>query len=212
MIMLTRHRTSFAVHLNMRKRFTLLLWLAPFVHASAQTRSFGGCWLRPAPLPACSSFLVTEASAEFRLNRRVNESSPRFMLGVGFMRGVNTASSVGGIVAWDVGRGWSPPARAELRYRRWLTTTALDFSAGVTHRGLIPPSGNGELGRAWGPTLGAGVEWKYVALDTRADLLRGAGQTRADAYVGARTTSVGAPIAVLAGLALIVAVVSQVDY
>lgn len=197
----------------MQKRFTVLLCLvAPFIQASAQSRSAASCWFRPAPAPSCSGFLVTEASAEFRLNHRENETNPRFMLGVGYMRGVDPASSVGGIVAWDVGRGWAAPARGELRYRRWLTTTAIDLSAGITHRGLIPPSGNGELGRAWGPTLGAGVEWKYVALDTRAEVLHGAGQTRADAFLGARTTSVGAPIAVLAGLALIVAVVSQVSY
>lgn len=197
----------------MLKRFTIALGLVlPFVAAGAQSRSAASCWLRPAPVPACSGFLVTEASAEFRLNRRENETNPRFMLGVGYMRGVDAGSSVGGIVAWDVGRGWAAPARGELRYRRWLTTTAVDLSAGVAHRGLIPPSGNGELGQAWGPTLGAGVEWKYVALDARGEVLHGAGQTRTDAFVGARTTSIGAPIAVLAGLALIVAVVSQVSY
>jgi hypothetical protein len=197
----------------MQKRLTALLCLlAPFFPATAQTRSPAGCWLRPAPTPTCGNFLVTEASAEFRLNKRENQTNPRYMLGVGFMHNVDSIRSIGGVVAWDVGRGWALPARADLRYRRWLATTALDFSAGVAQRKLIPPSGNGELGQALGPTLGAGVEWKYVALDARADLLHGAGQTQSDVFLGARTTSIGAPIAVLAGLALIVAVVSQVDY
>lgn len=192
----------------MLKRISILaLTLAPFATLAAQSRSAASCWFRPGPMPACSGFLVTEASAEFRLNRRINETNPRFMLGVGYMRGVDPESSVGGIVAWDVGRGWAPPARAEARYRRWLTGAAVDLSAGIAHRMLIPPSGNGELGRAWGPTVGAGLEWKYVAVDTRAELLHGAGQTRSDFYMGARTTSVGAPIAVLGALALIVAVV-----
>jgi hypothetical protein len=197
----------------MLKRFAIPLCLAlPLVSAVAQSRSAASCWFRPGPMPACSGFVVTEASAEFRLNRRLNETNPRFMLGVGYLRGVDPTSSVGGIVAWDVGRGWAAPARAEARYRRWLTGAAVDLSAGITHRKLIPPSGNGELGRAWGPTVGAGLEWKYVAIDTRADLLHGAGQTRSDFYMGARTTSVGAPIAVLGALALIVAVVSQTAY
>jgi hypothetical protein len=195
-------------------RIALILGLFAVSSASAQaeTRSAVSCWFHPAPAPACPGFLITEASAEFRLNRRENETSPRFVLGVGFLKNVDSARSVGGVLAWDVGRGWAKPTRGELRYRRWLTTTAIDFSVGITHRGLIPPSGNGELGRAYGPTAGIGVEWKYVALDARGELLHGADQTRADIFLGGRTTSVGAPIAVLAGLGLIVYVVTRAGY
>jgi hypothetical protein len=195
-------------------RVAFVLGLVAISSAAAQNgpRSIAGCWLRPAPQPTCSGFIVTEASAEFALNRRVNESSPRFMLGVGYMHNLDTVSSIGGVVAWDVGRGWAKPTRGELRYRRWLTKTALDFSGGITHRGLIPPSGNGELGHAYGPTADVGLEWKYVALDARGEVLHGAGQTRADFYAGARTTSAGAPIAVLGALGLIVYVVTRAGY
>ena len=189
-----------------------LLALAPLSLATAQQRGFAGCWLRPEPAPTCRGFFVTEASAEFALNRRPNESSPRFMLGVGYMHNRDSVGSVGGVVAWDVGRGWAKPARGEVRYRRWLDGSALDFSGGIAHRGLIPPSGNGELGRAYGPTAGVGLEWKYIALDARGELLHGAGQTRADFFMGARTTSAGAPVAVLVALGLIVYVVSQTAY
>jgi hypothetical protein len=182
------------------------------VPAAAQSRSAAGCWLRPAPLPTCSSFVVTEASAEFALNRRENISNPRFVLSVGFMKNVDTVSSVGAVVGWDVGRGWARPARGELRYRRWTNPVAFDFGLGAAQRGVTASDGSGREVRAYGPTALAGVEWKYIALDARGDLLRGDNRTFGDVYLGARTTSVGAPIAVLAGLALIVAVVSQVNY
>ena len=180
--------------------------------AAAQTRSAAGCWLRPAPAPTCSSFIVTEASAEFSLRPRENVSNPRFVLGVGFMHNVDTESSVGGVVGWDVGRGWSRPARGEVRYRRWLGGGAIDFAGGIAQNGVSVLDGSGTVARAYGPTAMVGAEWKYIALDLRGESLRGDGRTFNDAYLGARTTSIGAPIAVLAGLALIVAVVSQVSY
>jgi hypothetical protein len=182
------------------------------VPAQAQGRSFAGCWLRPAPAPTCSSYLVTEASAEFRIHNGENESNPRYVLGVGFMQNIDPASSVGAVVAWDVGRGWARPARGELRGRRWLANGALDFAGGIAQRGITASDGTGREVRAYGPTAMVGAEWKYIALDVRDDLLRGDNRTFNDVYVGARTTSVGAPIAVLAGLALIVVVVSQVNY
>jgi hypothetical protein len=180
--------------------------------AVAQTRSVAGCWLRPAPAPTCSGYIVTEASAEFSLRPRENMSNPRFMLGVGFMRNMDTASSVGGVVAWDVGRGWSLPARADLRYRRWLSGAAFDLGVGAVQRAHVSPDGSVIDGRVFGPTAMVGAEWRYIALDLRGESIRANGQTFNDAYLGARTTSIGAPIAVLAGLALIVAVVSQVSY
>jgi hypothetical protein len=182
------------------------------IPAAAQMRSFAGCWLRPAPAPTCSGFIVTEASAEFSLNKRENQADPRFVLGVGFMHSVDAASSMGGVVGWDVGRGWATPARGELRYRRWLTTGAVDFAGGIAQRGVTASDGSGREVRAYGPTVMTGYEWKYVAVDARAELLRGDNRTFTDSYLGARTTSAGAPIAVLAGLALIVAVVSQANY
>jgi len=197
----------------LKKIFAISLGLAASsVPAAAQTRSFAGCWLRPAPAPTCSDFLVTEASAEFRLNRRENYSNPRYMLGIGFMHNVDPASSVGGVVAWDVGRGWAKPARGEVRYRKWLSAGALDFAGGLAQRGVTASDGSGREVRAYGPTAMVGAEWKYVALDVRDDFLTGDKRTFNDVYVGARTTSIGAPIAVLAGLALIVAVVSQAGY
>jgi hypothetical protein len=189
-----------------------LLVAATAATAGAQSRSLAGCWLRPAPRPTCSSFLVTEASAEFSLDKRENQGDPRFVLGVGFMHNIDTASSVGAVVAWDVGRGWARPARGELRYRRWLNSTAVDFAGGIAQRGITASDGSGRELRAYGPTAMVGVEWKYIALDLRDDLLRGDKRTFNDVYLGARTTSIGAPIAVLAALAAIVAVVSQVDY
>jgi len=180
--------------------------------AAAQTRSTARCWLRPAPLPTCSSFIVTEASAEFALNSRENIANPRFILSAGFMKNVDSASSVGAVLGWDVGRGWARPARGELRYRRWANPVAYDFGIGAAQRGITASDGSGREVRAYGPTALAGVEWKYIALDARGELVRGDNRTFGDVYLGARTTSVGAPIAVLAGLALIVAVVSQVNY
>ena len=182
------------------------------VSAGAQTRSAAGCWLQPAPLPTCSSYIVTEASAEFALNPRENISNPRFILSAGFMKNVDTASSVGAVVGWDVGRGWARPARGELRYRRWRNPLAFDLGVGAAQRGITASDGTGRELRAYGLTGFAGVEWKYIALDARGELLSGDDRTFGDAYLGARTTSIGAPIAVLAGLALIVVVVSQVNY
>ena len=190
--------------------FFCLLVAAPFIGASAQTRSAAGCWLRPAPAPTCSGFLVTEATAEFPLKKRAdNEFDSRFTLGVGYMHNLNTTGSVGGVVAWDVGRGWSKPARGELRYRHWLSPVALDFGAGVAQQGVTAADGSGAVGRAYGPTALVGVEWKYIALDARGELLRGEGKTISDVYLGARATSAGAPVAALAGLALIFAIVAK---
>lgn len=180
--------------------------------AAAQVRSPVGCWLRPAPSPTCTGFVVTEAAAEFALNPREDMSNPRYILGAGYMHNLDSTQSAGAVVGWDVGRGWARPARGELRYRRWAKPFAYDVGAGVAQRGITLSDGTGREGRAYGPTALVGVEWKYIALDARGDLLRGDGRTFGDVYLGARTTSIGAPIAVLAGLALIVAVVSQVNY
>jgi hypothetical protein len=197
----------------LKKIFAISVGLAGLtLPAAAQTRSAAGCWLRPAPLPTCSSYIVTEASAEFALNRRENIANPRFILSAGFMKNVDSASSVGAVIGWDVGRGWARPARAEVRYRRWANPVAFDFGLGAAQRGITASDGSGRELRAYGPTALASVEWKYIALDARGELLRGDNRTFGDTYLGARTTSIGAPIAVLAGLALIVAVVSQVDY
>ncbi len=185
---------------------------ASTVPAAAQTRSFAGCWLRPAPAPTCSSYIVTEASAEFSLSRRENVSDPKFVLSAGFMHNIDSVSSAGAVIGWDVGRGWARPARGELRYRRWVSVGAVDLAGGVAQRGITASDGSGRELRAYGPTAMVGAEWKYIALDLRGESVRGDGRTFNDAYVGARTTSVGAPLAVLAGLALIVAVVSQVNY
>jgi hypothetical protein len=87
----------------------------------------------------------------------------------------------------------------------------VDFAGGIAQRGITASDGSGRELRAYGPTAMVGVEWKCIALDLRDDLLRGDTRTFNDVYLGARTTSVGAPIAVLAALAAIVAVVSQVD-
>ena len=205
---------SIAVSHDMLKRIfsAMVALLASGVPAAAQARSTAGCWLRPAPLPTCSSFIVTEAAAEFALNARENIANPRFILSAGFMTNVDSASSVGAVIGWDVGRGWARPARGELRYRRWSNPVAFDFGVGAAQRGITASDGTGREVRAYGATALAGVEWKYIALDARGELLHGDARNFGDVYLGARTTSVGAPIAVLAGLALIVAVVSQVNY
>lgn len=196
----------------MKKRISLfacLLIAAPMLGARAQTRSAAGCWLRPAPAPTCTGFLVTEATAEFPLKKRSeNEFDSRFTLGVGYMHSLATKGSVGGVVAWDVGRGWARPARGELRYRHWLAPVALDFGAGIAQQGVTAADGSGQARRAYGPTALVGVEWKYIALDARGELLRGEGKTFSDLYVGARATSAGAPVAALAGIAFIFALVA----
>jgi hypothetical protein len=196
----------------MQKRITMLAGLliaVPLAGAAAQTRSVAGCWLRPAPAPTCRDFILTEATAEIPLTRTAeNEQRNRFTLGVGYMHNVSPESGVGGIVAWDVGRGWARPARGELRYRRWLTSTAVDFSAGVAQRGITGSDGTGREVRAYGPTTAVGVEWKYVALDLRGEFMRGDDRSFGGVYAGARATSAGAPIAALAGLALVFAVIA----
>jgi hypothetical protein len=198
----------------MHKKLCILLGaLAVASPARAQTRSFAGCWLRPAPQAQCGSYLVTEATAEIPLGSQADdEFDSRFTLGVGFMKNVSPDAGVGGVVAWDVGRGWARPARGELRLRKWLPDVAMDFAAGVAQRGVTASDGSGRETRAYGPEAMVGVEWKYIALDLRGEFLRGDGRTFTDTYVGARATSVGAPIAALAGLALIFAVVASGNY
>jgi hypothetical protein len=194
----------------MLKRIALLLTLP--VVAGAQTRSFAGCWLRPAPQAQCTGYLVTEATAEFPLFRRNENFHSRFTLGGGFMRNVGPETGVGLVVAWDVGRGWSRPARGELRYRRWLTGAAADFGLGVAQQGITASDGSGRAVRAYGVTGMTGVEWKYIALDLRGEFLEGDGRSFRQAYVGGRATSAAAPVALLIGLGLIIAVVSQTGY
>jgi hypothetical protein len=191
----------------MLKRILLFI-AAPFAIASSQPRAFVSCWLRPAPAPACRNFLVTEASAEVALNKpSSDESRGRFMLTGGLMHNTNGSSAIGGTVAWDLARGWSRPARAEFRYRQWQPSTALDFSGGIAQRGVSTTTGG--VTRIYGPTVATGLEWKYVALDLRGEFLNGVGRSYNNAYVGARATSVGAPIALLGGLAVIFAVVAS---
>src|SRR3954466_15315514 len=143
----------------MQKRIVTLVCLllaAPIAGAAAQTRSFAGCWLRPAAAPTCRDFILTEATAEVPLTRKAeNEERSRFTLGFGYMHNVDARSGIGGVIAWDVSRP-SRPARGELRYRRWQTRTAVDFSGGVAQNGVALPGATSSVVRAYGPTAAVG--------------------------------------------------------
>lgn len=203
-----------------RSLLVALLLATATLPAEGQNASW--CWLRVRPAPACGSYLVTEASVEIPVLRSSQGGSTsqrddgfdtRWTLAIGGMLNRSDSSAIGGLLTWDVDRGWAAPARGEARYRKWMGIRGLDISGGVAHRGLqgegtTGPGGTSQLVRAWGPTAAVGMDFGYIGGDARVEVLRGDNRTLVGGFLGARATSAGAPVAVVGALAFIVALVA----
>jgi hypothetical protein len=185
----------------MKKQFLVLFALlaASPVEGRAQQRSFAGCWLRPAP--TCTSYLVTEAAVEvpvFTSRHNIsagtteNDFDTRFVLSVGFMKNIQGNRGVGIIVGHDVNRSiYRIPTRIEGRLRQWHGLSAFDVSAGVSRKGFQ------DIGDVTGFTAAIGGEWRYIGADARFETYNAGGRTVTGGLIGARATSVAAPVASL---------------
>lgn len=189
----------------MRQRTSIiacLLVAAPVVGASAQSRSFAGCWLRPAPAPTCSGYIVTEAAVEvpvFTTSHNISAGTKekdfdtRFVLSVGYMHNLPGGSAAGIIVGHDVNRSINRiPTRAEARLRQWQgSSAAFDVSAGMSRKGFQ------DVGDVTGFTAAIGGEWRYIGADARFETYNAAGRRVNGGLLGARATSAAAPVASL---------------
>lgn len=188
--------------------------------ATGSARPGGTCWMRARPAPQCRAFLVTEFGVEkpfvYTTWRASSPAGPsnlitadfetRLMFTVGAMLNRGSTSAIGGTVTVD---NRDPdgivPARLELRYRRWRSDSGLDFGGGVARFAR-----HGQFG-ASGLTAAAGLDYRYIGADARVDVLRADGRTRLGGFVGAKATSLAAPLVVAAGLVFIVIAFSRVD-
>lgn len=194
----------------MRIRILVCLVLAASA-AGAQERSFASCWLRPAPAPTCGSYLVTEAAVEVPLATTSHNISAgttekdfdaRFILSLGFMKNMANARAAGVILGHDVNRSVNRmPTRVEGRFRQWRGTSAIDVSAGVSRKGFQ------SVGDVTGMTAAVGGEWRYLGADARVDLYNAGGRRVVGGFIGARATSVAAPVAALAVFGAIAALI-----
>ena len=202
----------------MRKLFLVLFAgatvLAGPLHAQAEAprRSFGSCWLRPGPLAQCNTWLVTEASIEipFTTTKHIisaggtenKDFEERFVLSVGLMKNLPGERAVGIVLGHDLNRSISrAPTRAEARLRQWNGSAAFDVSAGVTRKGIQ------DVGDVTGFTAAIGGEWRYIGADARVDVHDANGRRVAAGFLGARASSVAAPVAALVTFGAIAALI-----
>ena len=199
----------------MQKRIPILISLLTLAAASpaqAQERSIASCWLKPGPLPACRNYIVTEAAVEIPLTTTIHSISAgstekdfdtRFTLSLGFMHNMPDGKAGGIIVGHDVNRSFTRiPTRVEGRFRQWKgTTSAFDVSAGVSRKGFQ------NTGDVTGLTAAVGGEWRYIGGDARVEMYNVDGRTAVGGFVGARATSVAAPVAALAVFGAVAALI-----
>jgi hypothetical protein len=200
---------------NMKQKtivLAALLLAAPIIGASAQSRSFAGCWLRPAPAPTCGGYIVTEAAVEvpvFTTSHNISAGTKekdfdtRFVLSVGYMHNLAGGRAAGVIVGHDLNRSINRiPTRAEARLRQWQGSSgAFDVSAGVSRKGFQ------DAGDVTGFTAAIGGEWRYIGADARFETYNAAGRRVNGGLVSARATSVAAPIASLVVFGAIAALI-----
>jgi hypothetical protein len=174
------------------------------VHGQTNTRQTPVCWLRPAPLERCRTFLVTEAALEIPVSSTSHQISAgssekdfdaRFTLSLGLMKNLPQHQAVGVVVGHDVNRDiFRGPTRGEVRFRQWKGLSAIDVSAGLTRKGIQTATGSVD---SHGLTGAIGGEWRYIGADARVDLHSVDGRNVIGGFVGARATSVAAPVAAL---------------
>lgn len=186
----------------------IVLALAGAVSESARAQNDARqtplCWLRPAPLDRCRTFLVTEAALEVPVASTSHQISAgssekdfdaRFTLSLGLMKNLPRHQAVGVVVGHDVNRDiFRGPTRGEVRFRRWKGLSAIDVSAGLTRKGIGTATGSVDSN---GLTGAIGGEWRYIGADARVDLHSVGGRNVVGGFVGARATSVAAPVAAL---------------
>lgn len=182
--------------------------------AQNDARQTSVCWLRPAPLERCRTFLVTEAALEIPVSSTSHQISAgssekdfdaRFTLSVGLMKNLPQHQAVGVVVGHDVNRDiFRGPTRGEVRFRQWKGLSAIDVSAGLTRKGIPTATGSVDSN---GLTGAIGGEWRYIGADARVDLHSVGGRNVIGGFVGARATSVAAPIAALVTFGAVAALI-----
>ena len=182
--------------------------------AQNDARQTSVCWLRPAPLERCRTFLVTEAALEIPVSSTSHQISAgssekdfdaRFTLSVGLMKNLPQHQAVGVVVGHDVNRDiFRGPTRGEVRFRQWKGLSAIDVSAGLTRKGIQTATGSVDSN---GLTGAIGGEWRYIGADARVDLHSVGGRNVIGGFVGARATSVAAPIAALVTFGAVAALI-----
>lgn len=182
--------------------------------AQNDARQTSVCWLRPAPLERCNTFLVTEAALEIPVSSTSHQISAgssekdfdaRFTLSVGLMKNLPQHQAVGVVVGHDVNRDiFRGPTRGEVRFRQWKGLSAIDVSAGLTRKGIQTATGSVDSN---GLTGAIGGEWRYIGADARVDLHSVGGRNVIGGFVGARATSVAAPIAALVTFGAVAALI-----
>lgn len=200
----------------MTRKITLsLLLLVAGTPLAAQSPS-SICWLRPGPQANCQRYLVTEAAVEIPIVttsylttsvQREKDFQTRFTLSLGLMENVSADKAVGIVIGHDVNRDiFRGPSRAEVRVRKWNGVTAFDASAGLTRKGVGMPDGGSMDSK--GLTAAIGGEWRYIGADARVDYHRVNGRTVTATHIGARATSVAAPVAALLAMGALWALIA----
>jgi hypothetical protein len=172
--------------------------------AQGDARQTPVCWLRPAPFDRCRTFLVTEAAVEIPVvttSHAISAGSSekdfdaRFTLSLGLMKNLPRQQAVGVVVGHDVNRDiFRGPTRGEVRFRQWKGLSALDVSAGLTRKGIQTATGSVDSN---GLTGAIGGEWRYIGADARVDIHSVGGRNVVGGFIGARATSIAAPVAAL---------------
>lgn len=171
-------------------RVAVILMLAAFPLAAQSVAPL--CWTAK-PLPDCRAWLVTDFGVEYGvLTTRMdgtegNDFEARWVLTLGRMSNRSTETSRG----YNLGLGFAdgdPYIRGELRHRRWYSAKlASDASVGLA-RQKIRANPFGQLHWAHGLTAAGGMEFDWIALDGRGEVLYGRGRTATGLSLALRTT------------------------
>ena len=161
-------------------------FIAPNLAAQSPTTSSSPlCWAAK-PLPDCGAWIVSEFGAEKGVvgSRRMGgdmDFSHAFSITLGRM--TNTAPTKARGFTGSIYLGNGLGFRAEMRRRTWTSrVTATDWSVGLASQAM----GSGSSDFGLGLTGGAALNYRWLAMTGRADLMQWDRGTAAGLSVGAR--------------------------
>ncbi len=160
--------------------------IASSVAAQSESVTSALCWTAK-PVPACGAWIVSEFGVEKGVAgthraRGEMDFSHAFSITLGRMKNTSPTEARGFTGAITL-TGNGPGFRVEARRRTWnSTTSAMDWSAGLSAQPTMPATSD----FGFGLTGGGAINYRWLGLTARADLVQGGRGTAAGLLVGGR--------------------------
>jgi hypothetical protein len=195
-----------------RMSYAVILFVPRMLSAQSATPSAPAtplCWTAQR-LPACKSWIVTDlsvsgslghTSAPLSQGRKQPDFEPRVGLTVGQMFN-RSAERANGVVFTIAGDGRGTYVSGEVRHREWINEwQAVDLSIGAARKG-IKHSLSGPVTEAVGATGQVGLEFGWLGIHSRLDVMRGDNRPIVGVSMGAHLSGKRAPLGLIPLLAL----------